>query len=61
MSFHSMTANGVIKFTFSQEMKVPESKRFLRQIDSAVLDVTIQPEAGADPKNYDFTWNVTDF
>ena len=56
-----MTVNGVLKFTFDQVMRVPENKRSLKQIDSAVLDVTIQPEAGADPKNYDFTWNLTDF
>jgi len=61
MSFHSMTVNGILKFTFDQAMRVPENKRSLKQINSDVLDVTIQPKAGANPKNYDCTWNVTDF
>ena len=58
MKFDSMSAYGVLRYSFDQAMRVPAN---LTTIDSAVLDVTIQPQAGSDLNNFNFTWNVTDY
>jgi hypothetical protein len=58
MKFESMSTYGVLRYSFDQKMRVPAN---LTAIDDAVLDVTIQPQAGSDLNNFNFTWNVSDF
>ena len=76
MILESMSAYGVLKFSFTENMFIPNNltiiatdesrpERSLEQnltfIDDKVLDVQIDIAESEDRNNFNFTWNITKF